>query len=91
MKVEKEQGNIVNLDEDLRKQIQRLQNTIQVYEQLAESIRTAAVIDRSIYTGEEELDWLSIDRDDYAKIMAILSKIDIWKPWNHPIQHRITK
>lgn len=79
------------VDDDLRKQIQRLQNTIQIYEQLAESVRTAAVIDRSIYTGEQDSDWLSIDRDDYAKVMEILSKLDIWKPWNQTIQPRITK
>lgn len=87
---ENDEDQKVNSNVEIQKEHHRLQKTIQIYEGLAEAIRTATVIDRSIYTGEEE-DWLSIDRDDYAKIMAILSKIDIWKPWNHTIQHRITK
>ncbi|MED4352138.1 hypothetical protein P9265_07290 [Schinkia azotoformans] len=91
MMTEREQANIENTDVELQKQIQRLQKTIQIYEQLAEAVRTAAVIDRSIYTGERDNDWLSIDRDDYVKIMAIISQLDIWKPWNHTIQPRITK
>lgn len=91
MMADREQENIENTDVDLQYQIQRLQKTIQIYEKLAEAVRTAAVIDSSIYTGMQNNDWLSIDRDDYAKIMTILSKLDIWKPWNHTIQPRITK
>ena len=34
------------------KQIQRLQKTIEIYEQLAEKIRAASVMDRSIYGDE---------------------------------------
>ena len=73
------------------KQIQRLQKNIQVYEELAEKIRSAAVMDRSIYSGEQDSDWLSINREDYVQIMEVLSKLDLWKPWNQTIQPRITK
>lgn len=77
--------------EELTKQINRLQRKIQIYEYLAENVRAATVIDRSIYTGEENSDWLSIDRDDYAQIMEALSLLDLWKPWHNTIPARITK
>ena len=89
--VEKKKA-IPSLGEDeYLKQIHRLQKTIEKYEQLAEKVRMAAVMDRSIYTGEEDPDWLSIDRDDYAGIMDVLSKIDLCKPWSRGIQPRITE
>ena len=89
---EKEMGQYrVNENDETIKQIQRLQNTIEIYEQLAEKIRTASVMDRSIYGDGPDSDWLSIDRDDYAQIMMILAKLDLWKPWNHTFQPRITK
>lgn len=76
---------------ELYKQNQRMQKNIQIYEELAEKIRTATVVDRSIYSSEEDPEWLSINREDYAQIMAILTKLDLWKPWNQTIQPRITK
>ena len=89
---DKEMGQYrVNENDEWIKQIQRLQKTIEIYEQLAEKIRTASVMDRSIYGDGPDSDWLSIDRDDYAQIMTILSKLDLWKPWNHTFQPRITK
>jgi hypothetical protein len=89
---EKEMGHHrVSKDDEWAKQIQRLQKTIEIYEQLAEKVRTASVIDRGIYGDDPDSDWLSIDRDDYAQIMTILSKLDLWKPWNHTFQPRITK
>lgn len=81
----------VNENDETIKQIQRLQNTIEIYEQLAEKIRAASVMDRSIYGDSPDSDWLSIDRDDYAQIMMILAKLDLWQPWNHTFQPRITK
>lgn len=89
---EKEMGHLcVNNDDEWIKQIQRLQKTIEIYKQLAEKVRTASVMDRRIYGDVPDSDWLSIDRDDYAQIMTILSKLDLWKPWNHTFQPRITK
>lgn len=89
---EKEMGHLcVNNDDEWIKQIQRLQKTIEIYKQLAEKVRTASVMDRRIYGDGLDSDWLSIDRDDYAQIMTILSKLDLWKPWNHTFQPRITK
>ena len=73
------------------KQIQRLQKNIQIYEELADKVRNASVMDRSIYSDEHDSDWLSINREDYAQIMEVLSKLDLWKPWNQTIQPRITK
>lgn len=84
-----DQKNVEILNIELLKQIDRLRKTIGIYEGLAEAVRTATVINRSIYTEEEE-DWLSIDRDDYARVMEVVSTLDIWKPWNHTIQQRIT-
>ncbi|HHW37343.1 MAG TPA: hypothetical protein GXX18_08935 [Bacillales bacterium] len=86
---EMDQKNVEILNIELLKQIDRLRKTIGIYEGLAEAVRTATVINRSIYTEEEE-DWLSIDRDDYARVMEVVSTLDIWKPWNHTIQQRIT-
>ena len=74
---------------ELKEQLHRLQKTILIYEQLAESVRTAHVIDASIYTGEDSSNWLSIDREDYAKIMEILSQLDLWRPWKRNIPQRI--
>jgi small-conductance mechanosensitive channel len=91
--MEKEQAS-VNYDrnvDELIKKINRLQKKLKRYEDLAESLRAATVIDRSIYTGEEDGEWLSIGRDDYARIMEALSKMDLWKPWQHTLQSRITK
>lgn len=89
---EKEMGyNRVTDPDERMKQIQRLQKTIEIYEQLAQKVRMASVMDRSIYGDEMDSGWLSIDRDDYAEIMMILSKLDLWKPWNHTFQQRITK
>ncbi|NHC43258.1 hypothetical protein G6549_25615 [Bacillus sp. MM2020_1] len=78
-------------DVEFIKQIQRLQKNIQIYEELADKIRNAAVMDRSIYSDEQDSDWLSINREDYAQIMEVLSKLDLWKPWNQTIQPRIMK
>ena len=89
---EKEMGyHRVNDHDEWAKQIQRLQKTIEIYEQLAEKVRTASVMDRSIYGDNADSDWLSIDRDDYAQIMMILAKLDLWQPWNYTFQPRITK
>ena len=89
---EKEMGYDRVTDPDERmKQIQRLQKTIEIYEQLAQKVRMASVMDRSIYGDEMDSEWLSIDRDDYAEIMEILSKLDLWKPWNYTFQQRIAK
>lgn len=91
--MEEEQVSVIHdrsIDE-LIKQINRLQKKLQSYETLAESVRTATVIDRSIYTGEEDGEWLSIGREDYARIMEALSKMDLWKPWQRTLQSRITK
>lgn len=76
---------------DAMKQIQRLQDKLELYEQLAEKIRQATVIDRTVYGEGSDPDWLSIDRDDYAEIMMILSKLDLWKPWQNTFQPRISK
>jgi uncharacterized membrane protein YfhO len=91
--MEEEQA-AVNQDryvEELIKQINHLQKKLKRYETLAETVRAATVMDRSIYTGEGNSEWLSIDRDDYARIMEELSQIDLWKPWQHTIQSRIAK
>lgn len=88
---EKEMSHHVITNAELIEQIQRLQKKIEIYEQLADKIRTASVMDRSVYVDGSDSDWLSIDRDDYAQIMTILSKLDLWKPWNHTFQPRITK
>ncbi|WP_394236128.1 hypothetical protein [Niallia oryzisoli] len=78
--------------DELYKQNQRLKKSIQIYEELAEEIRTASVVDRSIYSGgEEDPEWLSINREDYTQLLAVLSKLDLWKPWNQTIQPRIPK
>ncbi|MBB6446576.1 hypothetical protein [Bacillus benzoevorans] len=78
-------------DTELIKQIQRLQQYLKTYEELTEKIRTATVIDRSIYDGEQDQEWLSIHREDYAQMMAILAKLDLCNPWNQIIQPRMTK
>lgn len=89
--VKEESLNQVFSEEQYLKEIHRLQKTIHLYEQVGEKVRNATVMDLSIYTGEQESDWLSIDREDYVKIMDALSKIDLWKPWQHSIQPRLTK
>ena len=88
---EKEMSHHVSANAELIEQIKRLQKTIEIYEQLAGKIRSASVMDKSIYGDGIDSDWLSIDRDDYAQIMTILSKLDLWKPWNHTFQPRIIK
>lgn len=91
--MEKEQAS-VNYDrnvDELIKKINRLEKKLKRYEDLAEFVRAATVIDRSIYTGEDDGEWLSIGRDDYSRIMEALSKMDLWKPWQHTLQSRITK
>ncbi|MDP4155841.1 MAG: hypothetical protein Q8929_09390, partial [Bacillota bacterium] len=75
--MEKEQASVIH-DRSVDKQINRLQKKLQSYETLAESVRAATVIDRSIYTGEWDGEWLSIGRDDYASIMEALSRLDLW-------------
>jgi hypothetical protein len=77
--------------EELTIQINRLQKKIRTYEYLAETVRAATVIDWSIYTGEGDSDWLSIDRDDYSKIMEAFSLLDLWKPWQNAIPSRFIK
>lgn len=88
--IEKNKHNEIVSETELIKQIQRLQQSISIYEELAEKIRNAAVIDNSIYLGEYDQDWLSIHREDYAQMMAVLAKLDLWRPWNQTIQSRIT-
>lgn len=80
-----------NHEDELLKRIQRLQKKLEIYEQLAEKVRKATVIDKTVYGDDHDTDWLSIDRDDYAEIMMILSKLDLWKPWHNTFQPRITK
>lgn len=89
--VEKEQIDHVFSEEEYIQYIHRLQKTIQLYEQLAEKVKNANVIDGSIYATNPDIDWLLIDREDYSKTMETLSKIDLWKPWNHTIQPRLLK
>lgn len=77
--------------EELKSYIQQLQKKITIYETLAEAVRLAHVQDRSIYSHDaNQEDYLAIDREDYAKCMEIISEVDLWKPWKHTLQRRIT-
>ncbi len=77
--------------EELKAKINQMQHVIQIYERLAEAVRLANVMDGSVYsTNTLDDDWLSIDRDDYAKMVEIISEMDLWKPWQKNIQQRIS-
>ena len=90
--VMKEEKITVNKVDEFTKQINRLQKKIQTYEDLAEAVRSATVIDRSIYTGEGDSDWLSIDRDDFMHKSWRHSPCSIYgNHGNNTIPSRITK
>jgi hypothetical protein len=73
----------------LLNQLAGLWQSLQKYQELAEAVRSARVLDFSIYGETPDPRYLAIDRDDYERIMRHLSMLDLWKPWDSVIQRRI--
>ena len=73
----------------LQNQLASLKQSLQKYQELAEAVRSARVLDFSIYGQMPDSRYLAIDRDDYERIMQHLSMLDLWRPWDSVIQRRI--
>jgi hypothetical protein len=68
---------------------QRLEKRLAKFEALADAVQRASIRDHNVYNEIPDEEWLAIDRDDTAAILAALAEIDRWKPWGTVMERRL--
>lgn len=76
-------------EEALGQDLRRLQARVEKLERVASLISTASVWDYTAYDQTPGEEWLAIDRDHYQRIVDALAGVDIWSPWERPLERRL--
>lgn len=73
----------------LRRHLTRLERRVAKLEALAEAVQEAEIRDYTVYDEVPGEEWVAIDRDDVARVLAALAEIDRWNPWATVLERRL--